>query len=93
MDRREKEDYLREYSQQKNQGKAFFPYAVAKDGAMALITLLVIIASALGPSSAPRISAIAMITSSVMRAIAPSLATAYGKNALPWFFCCEYSRR
>jgi ubiquinol-cytochrome c reductase cytochrome b subunit/menaquinol-cytochrome c reductase cytochrome b/c subunit len=43
MDAREKEDYLREYSQLKNQGKAFFPYAVAKDGAMAAITLLVII--------------------------------------------------
>ena len=33
MNRREKEQYLREYSILKAQGKPFFPYAVAKDGA------------------------------------------------------------
>ena len=33
MDAREKEQYLREYSILKNQGKPFFPYAIAKDGA------------------------------------------------------------
>ena len=31
MNQAEKEDYLREYSILKNQGKPFFPYAVAKD--------------------------------------------------------------
>ena len=43
MDAREKEQYLREYELLKEQGKPFFPYAVAKDGAMALITMIVII--------------------------------------------------
>jgi mono/diheme cytochrome c family protein len=56
---REKEQYLREYSILKNQGKPFFPYAVAKDGAMACITLAVIILMAilfgaeLGPKADP----------------------------------------
>ncbi len=59
MDAREKEEYLREYSMLKNAGKPFFPYAVAKDGAMAAITLGVIIAMAiflgaeLGPKADP----------------------------------------
>ena len=49
-------EYLREYSIQKGQGKPFFPYAVAKDGMMAAITVGVIIFMAIlfGPSSAPR---------------------------------------
>ena len=59
MNAREKEQYLREYSILKNQGKPFFPYAVAKDGAMASITLAVIILMAvlfgaeLGPKADP----------------------------------------
>src|SRR5437764_1633750 len=59
MNAREKEQYLREYSVLKNQGKPFFPYAVAKDGTMAAIVLLVIIAMAvvfgaeLGPKADP----------------------------------------
>ena len=59
MDAREREDYLREYSILKSQGKPFFPYAVAKDGAMATITLGVIILMAvlfgaeLGPKADP----------------------------------------
>ena len=59
MDTREKEEYLREYSMLKNAGKPFFPYAVAKDGAMAAITLGVIITMAiflgaeLGPKADP----------------------------------------
>src|ERR687887_1391312 len=59
MDARQKEQYLREYSILKNQGKPFFPYAVAKDSMMATITLLVIIAMAilfgaeLGPKADP----------------------------------------
>jgi menaquinol-cytochrome c reductase cytochrome b/c subunit len=39
----QKEAYLREYSLLKNQGKPFFPYAVAKDAVMAAIVMLVII--------------------------------------------------
>jgi menaquinol-cytochrome c reductase cytochrome b/c subunit len=47
VNKREREQYLREYSILKNQGKPFFPYAVAKDGAMASITLAVIILMAI----------------------------------------------
>src|ERR671934_1340864 len=59
MDAREKEQYLREYSILKNQGKPFFPYAIAKDGAMACVTLGVIITMSilfgaeLGPKADP----------------------------------------
>ena len=59
MNRREKEEYLREYSILKAQGKPFFPYAVAKDGAMACVVLLVIIlmsivlGAELGPKADP----------------------------------------
>jgi menaquinol-cytochrome c reductase cytochrome b/c subunit len=55
----EKELYLREYSILKNHGKPFFPYAVAKDGVMAAIVLLVIIflslmfGAELGPKADP----------------------------------------
>ncbi len=44
MNRAQKEAYLREYSVQKSQGKPFFPYAMAKDSAMALLVILVIVA-------------------------------------------------
>jgi menaquinol-cytochrome c reductase cytochrome b/c subunit len=56
---REKEQYLREYSQLKNAGKPFFPYAVLKDGVMAVFTLIAIIVMAiflgaeLGPKADP----------------------------------------
>src|SRR3954464_4774498 len=59
MDARQKEQYLREYSILKNQGKPFFPYAVAKDGAMACVVLAVIIVlsivlgAELGPKADP----------------------------------------
>jgi mono/diheme cytochrome c family protein len=59
MDAREKEQYLREYSILKNQGKPFFPYAIAKDSIMACVTLAVIIVMALlfgaelGPKADP----------------------------------------
>jgi quinol---cytochrome c reductase cytochrome c subunit, bacillus type len=39
----QKEAYLREYSILKNEGKPFFPYAVAKDSVMAAIVVLVIV--------------------------------------------------
>ncbi len=47
MNQREKEQYLREYSILKAQGKPFFPYAVAKDSVMACIVMVVIIAMSL----------------------------------------------
>ena len=59
MNKREREQYLREYSILKSQGKPFFPYAVAKDSVMAAITLGVIIGMAilfgaeLGPKADP----------------------------------------
>jgi ubiquinol-cytochrome c reductase cytochrome b subunit/menaquinol-cytochrome c reductase cytochrome b/c subunit len=59
MNQAEKEAYLREYSILKNEGKPFFPYAVAKDATMAAIVLGVIIFLALlfgtelGPKADP----------------------------------------
>ncbi len=59
MNKREKEDYLREYAILKAQGKPFFPYAVAKDAAMACVVMAVIIAMSLvlgaelGPKANP----------------------------------------
>src|SRR5215212_4276205 len=59
MDAREKEQYLREYSILKNQGKPFFPYAIAKDSLMACLVLAVIIlmsllfGAELGPKADP----------------------------------------
>jgi menaquinol-cytochrome c reductase cytochrome b/c subunit len=59
MNQAEKEAYLREYSILKNEGKPFFPYAVAKDSTMALIVMIVIIFLAamfgaeLGPKANP----------------------------------------
>src|SRR6202045_2686307 len=59
MNQAEKEQYLRDYSTLKNQGKPFFPYAVAKDAVMAVIVMAVIIFLALmfgaelGPKANP----------------------------------------
>jgi len=59
VNQREKEEYLREYAILKAQGKPFFPYAVAKDGAMACIVMAIIIAMSLvlgaelGPKANP----------------------------------------
>jgi menaquinol-cytochrome c reductase cytochrome b/c subunit len=56
---REREEYLREYSILKNQGKPFFPYAVAKDSLMMCVTMAVIIVMSLvlgaelGPKADP----------------------------------------
>jgi menaquinol-cytochrome c reductase cytochrome b/c subunit len=56
---REREQYLREYSIMKSQGKPFFPYAIMKDSTMAAITVGVIILMAvlfgaeLGPKADP----------------------------------------
>ncbi len=59
MNHREKEQYLREYNILKSQGKPFFPYAVGKDAAMAVVVMIVIIAMSivlgaeLGPKPDP----------------------------------------
>ncbi len=59
MNRAEKEEYLREYSILKAQGKPFFPYAVAKDSLMAVVVMLAIIlmsltlGAELGPKADP----------------------------------------
>jgi menaquinol-cytochrome c reductase cytochrome b/c subunit len=59
MNQAEKEKYLREYSILKNEGKPFFPYAVAKDSIMAVIVMLVIMflslefGAELGPKADP----------------------------------------
>src|SRR5204863_4431891 len=59
MNAREKEQYLREYSVLKAQGKPFFPYAVAKDSVMACVVMLAIIllsltlGAELGPKADP----------------------------------------
>jgi menaquinol-cytochrome c reductase cytochrome b/c subunit len=47
MNQREKEEYLREYAILKAKGKPFFPYAVAKDAAMACVVMAIIIAMSL----------------------------------------------
>ncbi|MHB8240764.1 MAG: c-type cytochrome [Solirubrobacteraceae bacterium] len=47
MNQREKEEYLREYAVLKAKGKPFFPYAVAKDGAMAVVVMAIIITMSL----------------------------------------------
>jgi ubiquinol-cytochrome c reductase cytochrome b subunit/menaquinol-cytochrome c reductase cytochrome b/c subunit len=55
----QKEAYLREYSVVKNEGKPFFPYAVAKDAVMACIVMALIIflslmfGAELGPKANP----------------------------------------
>jgi quinol---cytochrome c reductase cytochrome c subunit, bacillus type len=56
MNRAEKEAYLRGYELLKKEGKPFFPYAVMKDSAMALIVVLVIalMAIVLGAEQGPK---------------------------------------
>ncbi len=59
MKPREKQEYLEEYEVFKKKGKPFFPYAVLKDSAMALVVVGVIIAMSLilgaeqGPKADP----------------------------------------
>jgi quinol---cytochrome c reductase cytochrome c subunit, bacillus type len=59
VNKAQKEQYLREYSILKSQGKPFFPYAVAKDSAMACVVMLAIIlmsltlGAELGPKADP----------------------------------------
>ncbi|HWD85967.1 MAG TPA: c-type cytochrome [Solirubrobacteraceae bacterium] len=58
MNQVEKELYLREYSILKNQGKPFFPYAVAKDSVMAMIVMIVIMVLSLlfGAELGPKVN-------------------------------------
>ncbi len=59
MNQREKEQYLRDYAILKSRGKPFFPYAVAKDSAMAvvvlavIITLSIVLGAEMGPKADP----------------------------------------
>jgi menaquinol-cytochrome c reductase cytochrome b/c subunit len=58
MNQAEKEQYLREYSLLKNEGKPFFPYAVAKDSMMAVIVMIVIMVLSLlfGAELGPKVN-------------------------------------
>src|SRR5215212_4375458 len=56
-------------------------------------TYVVVVGSAFGPSSAPRISDSITIAKIVMQAMTLSFATAYGKNGFPAAFMTEYSLR
>jgi menaquinol-cytochrome c reductase cytochrome b/c subunit len=57
MNQAEKEEYLRGYAILKNQGKPFFPYAVAKDSVMAVVVMIVIIflAAMFGAQLGPKV--------------------------------------
>jgi len=57
MNRREKEEYLRDYELLKKKGKPFFPYAILKDSAMALIVVVVIafLSIMLGAEQGPKV--------------------------------------
>jgi quinol---cytochrome c reductase cytochrome c subunit, bacillus type len=56
MNRKQKEEYLREYGILKAEGKPFFPYAVGKDAVMACVVMAVIITMSLvlGAELAPK---------------------------------------
>jgi mono/diheme cytochrome c family protein len=75
LNAREREQYLREYSILKNQGKPFL-YSIAKDSVMACITLGVIILMAvlfgaeLGPKADPTTTIAAMAYLTVLGALA-----------------------
>src|SRR6476646_7602169 len=59
MNRAQKEEYLRDYSILKAEGKPFFPYAVTKDALMAcivmavIITMSLVLGAELGPKANP----------------------------------------
>ena len=57
MDRAQKERYLLEYEALKKKGKPFFPYAVLKDSAMALVVVIVIavMSIVLGAEQGPKV--------------------------------------
>jgi menaquinol-cytochrome c reductase cytochrome b/c subunit len=59
MNREERQEYLQDYEALKKKGKPFFPYAILKDSAMALVVVLVIVVMSLvlgaeqGPKADP----------------------------------------
>jgi menaquinol-cytochrome c reductase cytochrome b/c subunit len=57
LNRAEKEAYLREYESLKKKGKPFFPYAVLKDSAMALIVVgvIMVMSIVLGAEQGPKV--------------------------------------
>jgi mono/diheme cytochrome c family protein len=57
VNRREREEYLRDYEVAKKKGKPFFPYAVLKDSTMALVVALVIVTLSilLGAEQGPKV--------------------------------------
>lgn len=57
MNQLEKEAYLREYSILKSRGKPFFPYAVSKDGWMAVIVMatIILLSLTLGAELGPKV--------------------------------------
>jgi menaquinol-cytochrome c reductase cytochrome b/c subunit len=57
MRAREKEQYLQEYDALKKKGKPFFPYAVLKDSAMALVVAIVVVVMSivLGAEQGPKV--------------------------------------
>jgi hypothetical protein len=56
MNRQDKERYLREYEVLKKKGKPFFPYAILKDSAMAVIVvgIIVVMSLVLGAEQGPK---------------------------------------
>jgi menaquinol-cytochrome c reductase cytochrome b/c subunit len=58
MNQAEKEQYLREYAILKNEGKPFFPYAVAKDSIMMVLVMVVIMVLSLlfGAELGPKVN-------------------------------------
>src|SRR3954447_4361466 len=57
MNTADKEQYLREYEVLKKKGKPFFPYAVLKDSAMALIVVgvIMVMSIVLGAEQGPKV--------------------------------------
>src|SRR4029453_17822026 len=74
MNNRQKEEYLREYSILKSQGKPFFPYAVAKDSIMACVVLASIIGMAIlfGAALGPRPECYFFFLFELLRVIKPA---------------------
>jgi menaquinol-cytochrome c reductase cytochrome b/c subunit len=96
VNQREKELYLREYSLLKAQGKPFFPYAVAKDGAMAcvvmlsIITLSIVLGAELGPKADPTTTTYVprpewyfFFLFELLRVIKPAVLTPVAKIGIP----------
>lgn len=99
MKAKDKQAYLEEYELLKKKGKPFFPYAVLKDSAMALIVVLVIIAMSLilgadqGPKADPTTTSYVprpdwyfYFLFELLRVIKPPWATPIATIGLPTLF-------